>query len=104
VIASLILVHWFASLFVYIGLTDSNLEKEEQRMSWASVPDSPVYGKPWHYSHIFAYYWVFEVVSTVGYGEFSGSTNSEMWFTLIIEFMGVVFVAMLLGFIGKVIG
>lgn len=40
----------------------------------------------------------------MGYGEFTGSTILEMSFTIIIEFMGVVFIAMLLGFMGKAIG
>ena len=43
-------------------------------------------------------------MSTVGYGEFAGSTVTEWWFTVCIEFLGVTFVAMLLGFMGKAIG
>ena len=103
-VACLTIVHFFACVFVYIGLSDAE-KPEDERFSWLLSVDYPEFkDKPWHYIHVFAYYWVFEVVSTVGYGEFSGSTIPEYVFTIIIEFMGVVFIAMLLGLMGKAIG
>ena len=43
-----------------------------------------------------AFYWIFEVFSTVGYGDFSYSTNWEKLFALICEFTGVAFNAIIL--------
>jgi hypothetical protein len=41
----------------------------------------------------FSYYWVFEVLSTVGYGDFVGGTNSEYMITLLLEFTGLLIFA-----------
>ena len=38
---------------------------------------------------VFAYYWVFEVFSTVGYGDFAGGTKYEYLVSLILEFSGL---------------
>ena len=38
---------------------------------------------------IFSYYWVFEVFSTVGYGDFAGGTKFEYLITLTLEFSGL---------------
>ena len=38
---------------------------------------------------IFSYYWIFEVFSTVGYGDFAGGTKYEYLITLLLEFSGL---------------
>jgi len=38
---------------------------------------------------IFAYYWVFTVFSTVGYGDFAGGNKLEYLITLLFEFTGL---------------
>jgi len=38
---------------------------------------------------VFTYYWVFEVFSTVGYGDFAGGTRYEYLVSLILEFSGL---------------
>jgi len=38
---------------------------------------------------IFSYYWIFEVFSTVGYGDFAGGTKYEYSITLLLEFSGL---------------
>jgi hypothetical protein len=43
-----------------------------------------------------AFYWIFEVFSTVGYGDFAYSTEYEKLFALICEFTGVAFNSILL--------
>lgn len=103
-VASLLLVHVGACTFIYIGYLDKTVEDETLRTSWLTVPDNEFADTSWHYIYSFAYYWIFETMSTVGFGEFSGSTVIEWWFTVCIEFLGVTFVAMLLGFMGKAIG
>lgn len=37
----------------------------------------------------FVYYWMFELYSTVGYGDFAGGTKYEYSFTLLLEFIGI---------------
>lgn len=38
---------------------------------------------------IFSYYWVFTIFSTVGYGDFAGSTKYEYLITLSLQFSGL---------------
>jgi len=35
-------------------------------------------------------YWVFEVITTVGYGDFAGGTTAEFLVSLLIEFSGLI--------------
>ena len=38
---------------------------------------------------IFAYYWMFELFSTVGYGDFAGGTQYEYLITIMLQFAGL---------------
>lgn len=73
-------------------------------MSWLARSGNEFIGQPWHEVYFFSYYWIFEVLATVGYGEFVGKTNREYLFIVMIEFLGVMFIAMLTGFLAKVLG
>lgn len=44
-----------------------------------------------------SFYWVFEVLSTAGYGDFMYSSNAEYLFAILLEFSGVSFNAILVG-------
>ena len=44
-----------------------------------------------------AFYWVLEVVTTIGYGDYFGSTSNELIFSIALEFLGLVVVAFLMG-------
>ena len=44
---------------------------------------------------IFSDYWVCTVITTVGYGDYSGGTSIEYSFTMAIEFFGFVIFASL---------
>jgi hypothetical protein len=48
---------------------------------------------------VFAYYWIWEVITTVGYGDFVGTTETEMIFSVILEFAGLAFFSILMGLI-----
>lgn len=52
--------------------------------------------------YIFSYYWIFEVVTTVGYGDYSGGTTNEWIFSIFLEFLGLTFFAILMGQIGQI--
>lgn len=97
------MVHFTACMWIYLGRRDLDPETVEKR-SWLSVKGNEFEDQSWHAIYLFSFYWIFEVLATVGYGEFSGSTNGEYWFCVMIEFLGVMFIAILTGFLAKVIG
>lgn len=59
-------------------------------------------GKLKHTQYIFAFYWIFEVITTVGYGDYSGATSEEYIFSIILEFMGLTFFSFLMGSINGI--
>lgn len=44
---------------------------------------------------IFANYWVCTVITTVGYGDYTGSTTLEYYFTICVAFFGFVIFSVL---------
>ena len=68
---------------------------EDCIQSWVFANDFD--GKLKHTQYIFAFYWIFEVITTVGYGDFSGATTDEYIFSIILEFMGLTFFSFLMG-------
>jgi Ion channel len=77
--------HYFVCLWVFVG----------GRSLWGDP------GLPWLEKNsmfetydrlqlmIFANYWVFEVMTTVGYGDFAGGTKIEYIVTFFLEFAGL---------------
>ena len=53
--------------------------------------------------YIFAFYWIFEVMTTVGYGDYYGTTQSEYIFSITLEFMGLTFFSFLMGSITSIV-
>ena len=49
--------------------------------------------------YIFAFYWIFEVITTVGYGDFTGWTSAEQLYSILVQFVGLVFFSLLMGHI-----
>lgn len=47
--------------------------------------------------YLFAFYWIFEVITTVGYGDYSGGTQDEYIFSIALEFLGLTFFSFLMG-------
>jgi hypothetical protein len=52
--------------------------------------------------YIFAFYWIFEVITTVGYGDYSGKTSYEYIFSIALEFLGLTFFSFLMGSINGI--
>ena len=52
---------------------------------------------PDHTKFIFAFYWIFEVITTVGYGDYTGATQSEYIFSILAEFIGLTFFSFFMG-------
>ena len=40
---------------------------------------------------------MFEIITTVGYGDYSGGTSNEYMFSIFIEFVGLTFFSLLMG-------
>ena len=51
---------------------------------------------------VFAFYWIFEVITTVGYGDYTGATSNEYLFSIALEFMGLTFFSFLMGSINGI--
>ena len=58
--------------------------------------------KPKHTQYIFAFYWIFEVITTVGYGDYAGHTSNEYIFSIALEFLGLTFLSFLMGSINGI--
>ena len=64
----------------------------------------PFYEKNYTSIYIFAFYWIFEVITTVGYGDYYGETQAEYIFSVGLEFLGLVFFSFLMGSITSIFG
>ena len=88
----LVLDHFMACMWIVLGGRDP-----EGGTTWLFANNMP--DKSEHPIRVWAtaFYWVFEVISTVGYGDFSYSSNPEYLFAISLEFIGVIFNAILVG-------
>lgn len=73
---------------------DTNLQ-DDCTLSWIYANDFET--KTIKHIYIFAFYWIFEVITTVGYGDYSGATQNEYIFSIILEFLGLTFFSFLMG-------
>lgn len=77
-----------------------NVNLNNCTQSW--VYKNEFYNKAVPTQYIFAFYWIFEVITTVGYGDYSGSTSEEYIFSIALEFMGLTFFSFLMGSINGI--
>ena len=89
----IILLHYLGCLFIYIG-SERFIDFEEGYVPW-TIANSDFHNMSNNELMIFADYWVCTVVTTVGYGDYTGSTSIEYMFTFGIEFFGFVIFAAL---------
>ena len=52
---------------------------------------------------MFALYWVFTVLTTVGYGDYTGGEIPEYIYTMVLEFAGITFFATLTGLLTSLV-
>ena len=50
-----------------------------------------------------AFYFILTTITTVGYGDISGSTSREYIFTMFVEFIGLTFFSLLTGTISNML-
>lgn len=89
---------WLGNLYPCKG-EDGN---DDQTCTKSWVYEAGFYDKPNHTQYIFAFYWIFEVITTVGYGDYAGSTPDEYIFSIALEFMGLTFFSFLMGSINGI--
>jgi hypothetical protein len=53
--------------------------------------------------YISSIYWAITTLSTVGYGDFKGSTTIEYLYTMGVEFIGIGFFSFIMGSINRII-
>ena len=97
--------HISACIWISLGyqsecLPEQIKDDEECVVSW--IYDNGFAGSPIHSIYIFAFYWIFEVITTVGYGDYSGKTSAEYVFSIILEFLGLTFFSFLMGSINDI--
>ena len=57
-----------------------------------------------HYElYVFSTYWVFTVITTVGYGDYSGGTTLEYEFSMCLQFLGMVVFTMMSSTVNRVV-
>lgn len=80
-----------ACMWIILGTQDP-----EGGTSWIYANDMPLPQDDMSFVWATAFYWIFEVFTTVGYGDFSYGTNLEYLFALLSEFIGVSFNSILI--------
>ena len=89
----LALLHYLACLWLYIGLPQMAETYYARYGAADEVPwilgtdEFAVMGK--YELYVFAIYWVCTVITTVGYGDYSGATSFEFCVTMFLEFFGI---------------
>jgi hypothetical protein len=52
---------------------------------------------------VFSFYWIIETLTTVGYGDYTGTTIEELIFTMVLEFVGLIFFSFLMGAVSSLL-
>ena len=53
--------------------------------------------------YVFAFYYIFEVITTVGYGDVCGATSDEYIFLIALELLAISFFSILMASIGEIL-
>ena len=100
--ATILFAHILACIWLELGL-----HTEEGMMKGLIESDDPgdlmwrEYGP--FALYVFSLYWIFEVLTTVGYGDYTGSSEVEMLFSILLEFGGLVLFAFLTGLLVELV-
>lgn len=83
----MVLLHYLAILWIYIGSHHFD-NYEPPYLPWTQANEEfQSYNNLRLY--IFSIYWVCEVITTVGYGDYSGGTTLELLYSICLEFFGL---------------
>ena len=94
--------HWTACTLFFVGrpVFDANDCADRGTCGWVSgIPqDTPV-----NQQYIISFYYAFTILTTVGFGDISASSPSEMVITVAIMLCGAYIFAIVLGMVGQII-
>ena len=85
------MLHYLGSLWIFVG-SEYFMDYEDGHLPWTFANDD---FKEMSKVQLFIYatYWVCTVVTTVGYGDYTGGTTLEYMFSFGIEFCGFIIFA-----------
>ena len=84
----MLLLHYLAVVWLWVG-SEYFIGYEEGFEPWQfSIADFN--GQPRQTLYFFSVYWVCTVVTTVGYGDYAGTTSLERIYTFALEFFGFI--------------
>ena len=96
--------HVMACIWIYFGLSTKCDEQPPElhcTKSWIYANGFETNNSEFSV-YIFAFYWIFEVITTVGYGDYYGTTSEEYIFSIVLEFIGLTFFSFLMGSINGI--
>ena len=83
-----IILHYLSCLWIYVG-SETFIDYEQGRLPW-QFANEEFLEMSLTQLYIFSTYWVCTVVTTVGYGDYTGGTTLEYEVTIFFEFFGFV--------------
>lgn len=87
------ILHYSSFLWIYVG-SEAFLDYEDDFLPW-QYANTDFHGMDKYQIYVFSTYWVCTVISTVGYGDYSGGTTLEYLVTLFLESSGILVFALL---------
>ncbi len=88
--------HYLICIWIWIGN-----QKINSQVPW--VINNPQLGTGVNL-YVFVFYWVFTIITTVGYGDFTGGTTVEYATTIGIEFVGLICFTVLTLLVNQLVG
>jgi len=77
-----IMLHYLSCLWLFIGGADY-MDYEEGFLPWRYANED-FHHMDYYQLYVFSTYWVFTVITTVGYGDYAGGTTLEYEVTLFL--------------------
>jgi hypothetical protein len=103
------LVHCLACIWISVGM-QTNCDDETAKVNKYGLCNSSwIYANDFDKDDLltlyaFAFYYIFEVITTVGYGDYCGTTTNEHVYLLFLEFCSISLFAMLMGSVSSIAG
>lgn len=103
-----VLFHCIACSWLYIGEANYTAKGDSKPQTWihhdekglnaggTGVADQDT-------KYITSIYWVVTTLTTVGYGDYLGYTPLEYGFTMVVEFIGILFFSVMMGSVNEIL-
>lgn len=97
------IIHILASSWIYIGIVTKESWLRGYPLSNGKFKNVAIPATHKSKIYIHAVYWVITTLTTVGYGDIIGASNTEHIFQMGVEFIGIGFFSFLMGSINNII-